>query len=199
MRHRRTNSRGRISPTTATTTMAASTACGTWRSVGVNSSSASSTTATEKTVAQPVCAPAYRLSAERENDELVANAPDRPEAILARPWPIRSWSWSQRSPLRWLSTLALEAVSRKLIRVTTSVGSTSCPSACQPGQVGMYSEGRPEGSAPITLPPVASKPVSQLTPAAISTITRMLGKAGRQRRASHSSASDASPKAAAAG
>ena len=90
--HSRRNSRGFSSPTTAATTMAASTACGTCRSTGVNTSSATSTTTTENTVAQPVCAPAYRLSAERENDELVANAPEKPDAILARPCPIRSWS-----------------------------------------------------------------------------------------------------------
>ena len=36
-----------------------------------------------------------------------------------------------------MATLALAAVSRKLTSVITSVGSTSWPSICQPGQPGM--------------------------------------------------------------
>ena len=56
--HRCTKARGLIRPMTATSTMAASTASGTWCSTGTNSSSVSSTTATENTVAQPVLAPA---------------------------------------------------------------------------------------------------------------------------------------------
>ena len=61
----------------------------------------------------------------REKDALVGKAPERPDASLASPWPIRSWFSSQRVPPRWLSTLALEAVSRKLTRVTTNTGITS--------------------------------------------------------------------------
>jgi hypothetical protein len=102
----------------------------------VSSNSVSSTTATENTVAQPVRAPAYRLSAERENEELVGNAPTSAEDSLARPWPIRSWFWSQRWPRSPLSTLALDAVSRKLTSVITSVGSNSWRSVSQPGQPG---------------------------------------------------------------
>ena len=120
----------------ATSTMAASTARGTWCSSGVSTSRATSTTTTENTVAQPVRAPAYRLSAERENEELVGKAPLKPETSLARPWPIRSWFWSQRWPRCPLSTLALDAVSRKLTSVITSVGSTNWPNTPQPGQPG---------------------------------------------------------------
>ena len=61
----------------------------------------------------------------REKDALVAKLPHRPLLILASPWPIRSWFSSQRSPDRWLSTLALDAVSRKLTSVTTSTGMIS--------------------------------------------------------------------------
>ena len=197
-RHSRTNSRGLSRPSTAATTIAASTACGTKRSTGVNTSSASSTTRAEKMVAQPVCAPAYRLSAERENDELVANAPDRPEAILASPWPIRSWSWSQRSPLRSESTLADEAVSRKLTSVITSTGSTSWPSMSQPGQPGSSSPGRPCGSWPTTRPPCASKPSAQLSPAAASTTSSTVGKLGLKRLAASSTTTVTTPNAAAA-
>ena len=134
--HRCTKARGLIKPKMATSTMDASTANGTWRSSGVSTNSATSTTPTENTVAHPVRAPAYRLSAEREKDELVGKAPQKPEASLARPWPIRSWSWSQRWPRCPLSTLALDAVSRKLTSVITSVGSSSWPSTLQPGQLG---------------------------------------------------------------
>ena len=75
--------------------------------------------------------------AERENDELVGNEPVRPEAILARPWPIRSWFSFQSLPARALSTLALDAVSRKLTSVIRKAGSSSAPSCSKrdrPGQ-----------------------------------------------------------------
>jgi hypothetical protein len=101
--------------------------------------------------------------------------------------------------LRWLSTLALAAVSRKLTSVITSVGSTSWPSVCQPGQRGRYSAGRPCGSAPTTAPPPASKPIAQLSVAASTTITSTPGKVGFQRRPSISSASAPRPKALASG
>ena len=138
------------------TTIAASTACGTCRNTGVKTNNASPTTTAEKMLAQPVLAPAYRLSAEREKDELVGKAPDRPEASLASPWPIRSWFWSQRAPRAALSTLALEAVSRKLTSVMMSVGITSCPSVAQPGQCGTNKPGSPCGSGPTTAPPCAA-------------------------------------------
>jgi hypothetical protein len=95
VRQMRTNAPGLTSPSTASTTTAASTACGTWCSSGSSHSSVTSTSPTAITLAQPVCAPAYRLSAERENDELVGNAPLTAAASLAMPWPIRSWFWSQ--------------------------------------------------------------------------------------------------------
>jgi len=65
------------------------------------------------------------LSAERAKEELVGKAPLSPAASLPSPWPIRSWFWFQRLPWRSLSTLALEAVSRKLTSVMISVGSSS--------------------------------------------------------------------------
>ena len=72
-----------------------------------------------------------RLSAAQketgEKDALVAKLPHRPLLILARPWPIRSWFSFHCSLERWLSTLALEAVSRKLTRVTTITGTTRVP------------------------------------------------------------------------
>ena len=71
--------------------------------------------------------------AERENDELVGKAPVRPEASLARPWPIRSWFSFQSLPALALSTLALDAVSRKLTRVTIRAGSNKAPSV--PGEI----------------------------------------------------------------
>ena len=58
MRQSFTNSLGLISPTTATTTIAASTDSGTWCSSGVSSNRPASTTTTDATVAQPVRAPA---------------------------------------------------------------------------------------------------------------------------------------------
>ena len=72
----------------------------------------------------------------RFNLAISGKAPLKPEASLARPWPIRSWSWSQRAPRLALSTLALEAVSRKLTRVMMSLGTSSCDSVAQPGQLG---------------------------------------------------------------
>ena len=120
------------------------------------------------------------LRAERENDELVGKAPLRPEAILASPWPMRSWFWFQIWPSPWFSTLALEAVSRKLTRVMTSVGSSNCPRVCQSGRPGRYSEGRPAGSAPTTLPPEASKPAQALMAVIPATMNNTEGKADRQ-------------------
>ena len=70
-------------------------------------------------------APAYRLMAERENEALVGNAPLKPDAILAKPWPIKSWFSFHCVPPRWFSTLALDAVSRKLIKVITIAGNSS--------------------------------------------------------------------------
>ena len=51
---------------------------------------AASTVNTVNTAAQPVCAPAYKFSAERVNDVLVLKPPEKAEASLASPWPIRS-------------------------------------------------------------------------------------------------------------
>jgi hypothetical protein len=110
------------------------------------------------------------LRAERENDELVGKAPLRPEAILASPWPMRSWFWFHIWPSPWLSTLALDAVSRKLTSVMTRVGSSSWDRVCMSGRPGRNSEGRPAGSDPTTLPPTPSKPVQALTAAAPATM-----------------------------
>ena len=88
-------------------------------------------------VAQPLRAPAYKLMAERENDALGAKLPHNPELILAMPWAIKSWFSFQRVPPFWWSTLALEAVSRKLTSVTTKTGMTSAPivpHGSKPGQ-----------------------------------------------------------------
>src|SRR6478735_6102342 len=100
-------------------------------------SSAAATTATLNSVAHCVLAPAYSVIAERENEELVGNEPVRPEAILPSPWPIRSWFSFQSLPARALSTLALDAVSRKLTRVIRKAGSSRVPSSLTdspPGQ-----------------------------------------------------------------
>src|SRR5574343_1370554 len=186
--NRRTKAWGLSTPSTAASTMADSTDCGTWASTGVSTSSASRITTTEMTVAQPVCAPAYRFRAERENDELVGKAPDSADASLPRPWPIKSWSWSQRWPLRSLSTLALDAVSKKLTRVMTSVGSTNCLRLSQSRPCGRYSAGSPCGSAPTTDTPCACRPQAQLRPAAPSTTTSTVGKVGLKRLVSTSTA-----------
>src|SRR5437868_13716728 len=100
-------------------------------------SSAAATTATLNSVAHCVFAPAYSVMAEREKEELVGNEPVRPEAILASPWPIRSWFSFHSLPERALSTLALDAVSRKLTSVTRKAGSSRLPSLLSerpPGQ-----------------------------------------------------------------
>ena len=72
-------------------------------------------------------APAYSVMAERENEELVGKDPVRPEEIFARPWPIRSWSSFHSVPALALSTLALEAVYRKLTSVMRKAGSSNWP------------------------------------------------------------------------
>ena len=141
---------------TAVTTTAASTDCGTWYSAGVSHSSTTSTRLIANSVAQPVLAPAYRLMAEREKDALVAKLPHRPLLILARPWPIRSWFSFHCSLERWLSTLALEAVSRKLTSVTTSTGISNEPRSDQGSQPGQCSVGRPWGRCPTTAPPASA-------------------------------------------
>ena len=56
---------------------------------------------------QPVRAPAYSVRAERENEVLVAKAPEKAEASLPAPCPTRSWFASQRLRSRWFSILAL--------------------------------------------------------------------------------------------
>jgi len=94
--------------------------------------------------------------AEREKDALVAKLPHRPLLILDRPWPIRSWFSFQRSLERWLSTLALEAVSRKLTSVTTSTGISSEARSDQGSQPGQCSVGRPWGRWPTTAPPASA-------------------------------------------
>ena len=94
--------------------------------------------------------------AERENEALVAKLPNSPLLILARPWPMRSWFSFQRSPDRWLSTLALDAVSKKLTSVTTSTGITSAEKLDHGSAPGQYGAGRPEGNAPTTAPPASA-------------------------------------------
>jgi hypothetical protein len=124
----------------------------------------------------------------------VGNAPHKPDATLAKPWPIRSWSWSQRLPLRSLSTLALDAVSKKLTNVMTKVGSTNCLNTSQPITLGTNNAGKPWGNAPTTAVPDASSPNVQLAPAAPSTTTNTVGKVGRQRRANSSNTKVTTPK-----
>ena len=85
MRHSRTNACGLSRPTTAVSTMAANTACGTWRNTGKKNSKDNSTTMTDASVAHPVFAPAKMFSAERAKDELVGNAPLKPDAIFPSP------------------------------------------------------------------------------------------------------------------
>src|SRR6478609_4883588 len=76
--HSPTRMRGLNRLETAATTTADSTALGTCDSAGVKNSSTSSTKPVATTVAQPVRAPEYSVSAERENEVLVAKAPDTP-------------------------------------------------------------------------------------------------------------------------
>src|SRR4051812_9638859 len=121
---------------TAATTTAASTAFGTCDSAGVRNSSTSSTKPVAITVAHPVFAPAYRVSAEREKEVLVANAPEKAEASLPTPCPTRSWLASQRLPSRWFSILALEAISSELTSASTRAGAIKEENASQPGQAG---------------------------------------------------------------
>jgi hypothetical protein len=74
--------------------------------------------------------------ADRENDVLVGKLPDRPDTILPRPWPIRSWLASQRLASCWLSILALDAISSELTSVITAAGTSSRLRVSQPGQPG---------------------------------------------------------------
>src|SRR4051794_20824828 len=144
--HSATKVRGLNRLDTAATTTAASTALGTCDSAGVRNSSTSSTKPVAITVAHPVRAPAYSVSAERENEVLVAKAPEKAEASLPAPCPIRSWLASQRLPSRWLSILALEAISSELTSASTSAGASRLENWSQPGQPGQYAAGRPCGS-----------------------------------------------------
>ena len=130
------NSAGLTKPNTAAITTAASTDLGTGCSAGISASSATSTSATDITVAHPERAPACIRMAERENDELVGNEPLKAEAILARPWPIKSWLSFQRLLSAWFSALALEAVSKKLIKAMMRAGITSVESVCSGGTCG---------------------------------------------------------------
>ena len=89
------------------------------------------------TVAQPVRAPEASVMAERENEVLVGKAPEKPETSLPTPWPIRSWLASQRLPSRWLSILALAAISSELTSAITTAGASSAlkvPQSGRPGQ-----------------------------------------------------------------
>ena len=88
------------------------------------------------TVAQPVLAPAYSVIADRENDALVGKLPQKADASLPRPWPIRSWLAFQRRPSRWLSIFALDAISSELTRAMTSAGAISALRLVQPGNTG---------------------------------------------------------------
>src|SRR6478752_7368674 len=134
--HRPTRMRGLNRLDTAATTTADNTAFGTCARAGVKNSSTSSTKPVATTVAQPVRAPEYSVSAERENEVLVAKDPDRPETILPTPWPTRSWLASQRLPSRWFSIFALAAISRELTSVSTSAGAIKVENWSQPGQDG---------------------------------------------------------------
>ena len=87
-------------------------------------------------MAQPVRAPAYRVIAERENEVLVGKLPENAEASLPMPWPIRSWPAFQRLPSRWLSILALAAISSELTRVMTSAGASSAANESHAGRLG---------------------------------------------------------------
>src|SRR5437763_12751815 len=76
MRHKSTKVRGLNRLDTAATTTADRTARGTCDSAGVRNKSTSSTKKVAITVAHAVFAPAYSVSAERENEVLVAKAPE---------------------------------------------------------------------------------------------------------------------------
>ena len=122
--------------------------------------------------------------AEREKEALVGNAPLRPDTILAMPWPIRSWFSFHWVPPCWFSTLALEAISRKLIKVITSAGSSNWLKVCQGSQPGQKKEGRPWGRKPTTAPPLASTPSHWPSAALPATNTKVVGNFGAQRLAS---------------
>jgi hypothetical protein len=115
----------------------------------MNHSTTTTTSRMAKRLEYPVLAPASRLTAERENDALVAKLPNRPALILDRPWAIRSWFSFQRVPACWCSTWALEAVSRKLTSEITSTGMISALNSSQlsmPGHVrwaGRWADGPP--------------------------------------------------------
>jgi hypothetical protein len=133
-------------------TAADSTERGTNCSAGINTNRLINTHPMVNKVAQPDRAPAYSMSAERENDVLVAKLPHRPEASLAKPWPISSRLSFQRLPSRWHSMRALDAVSKKLTKAITMAGTQSWLSLCRPGHSGQYKAGSSLGSKPTTLP-----------------------------------------------
>ncbi len=94
------------------------------------------------------------------------------------PWPIRSCAAFQRLPSRWLSILALAAISSELTRVMTSAGTTSAPSTLHSGSPGRYRAGSPTGNAPMTAP-CAEYPVHRLRPAATAITSSTIGNRGR--------------------
>jgi hypothetical protein len=68
--------------------------------------------------------------------------------------------------------LALDTVSRKLIRLMTMAGTTSLVRVAQGKLSGRPKWGNPEGNPPITAPPAVAKPVVKLN-TAVATMQEM--------------------------
>jgi glycosyltransferase involved in cell wall biosynthesis len=76
--------------------------------------------------------PDAKLIADLEKEVPVAKLPLKPDAILAKPCPMRSWFSCHKVPSFWFSFLALEAASKKLTNAIKTAGPTSKPSSLMP-------------------------------------------------------------------
>ena len=77
----------------------------------------------------PVLAPAFMLTAERENEPDTGKAWVKLPTMLARPWPISSWLGSMRCLVLAAMALAMEMASMKPTSEITRAADSSEPSA----------------------------------------------------------------------
>jgi hypothetical protein len=88
------------------------------------------------TVAQPVFAPEYSVSAERENEVLVANAPESPEGDLADALAHQVLVGVPAPAFALVLDLRAGGHFQRLTSAATSAGASRVENCSQPGQPG---------------------------------------------------------------
>ena len=143
--------------------VAASMACGRWCSAGVSTSVARRMPAAVNTPAAGVCAPASKLTTEREKPPVTGRPPVNAADRLLAPRATSSWSGTMRWRRLAASVCPTDTDSTKPTTLSSKAGTASCCHSAR-SHSGSVNGGRPCGMWPTTFTPWACQSKAQAMP-----------------------------------